>query len=120
MTGDTMGTGLVRPMERPPSSLVSLHPSRDQEQAQEGKKNRWAAAGQAVLNPSLQKEQGFPNSMGRSHFPRSVLAISILPGMLLTWGICLLLLSRGLTFLMSLLGMAMWDLQASVCANICL
>lgn len=62
--------GLVRPMERPPSSQVSLHHSRDHEQAHEGKKNRWAAAGQAVLNPSLQKEQGFPNSMGRSHFPR--------------------------------------------------
>lgn len=51
--------------------------SRDLEEHQssssEAKRNRWAAAGQAVLNPSLQKEQNFPNSMGRSHFPRSAL-----------------------------------------------
>ena len=67
--------GLVRPMERP-SMHASQH-SRDLEERQssssEAKRNRWAAAGQAVLNPSLQKEQNFPNSMGRSHFPRSAL-----------------------------------------------
>ena len=63
--------GLVRPMERPAGASMSHRPSRDKEHPHEVVKNRWAAAGQAVLNPSLQKEQGFPNSMGRSHFPRS-------------------------------------------------
>lgn len=64
--------GLVRPMERPPGSPGSpYHPSKEQEaSSSEGRKNRWAAAGQAVLNPTLQKEQSFPNSLGRSHFPR--------------------------------------------------
>lgn len=63
--------GLVRPMERRPASSGSHHFSREQEACSpEGKKNKWAAAGQAVLNPTLQKEQSFPNSLGRSHFPR--------------------------------------------------
>ena len=63
--------GLVRPMERPPGSPGSPHQPREQEASSpEGRKNRWAAAGQAVLNPTLQKEQSFPNSLGRSHFPR--------------------------------------------------
>lgn len=57
-------------MERP-SFHSRLHSQDLEEHPAEAKKNRWAAAGQAVLNPSLQKEQNFPSSMGRSHFPRS-------------------------------------------------
>ncbi len=60
-----------RDLEAPPSS------------SSETKRNRWAAAGQAVLNPSLQKEQNFPNSMGRSHFPRS--ALPSLHDLCLSW-----------------------------------
>ena len=62
-------------MQRPASSPVQQRSRGGSgEQSQDNnKRNRWAAAGQAVLNPSLQKEQTFPNSMGRSHFPRQVL-----------------------------------------------
>lgn len=55
-------------MERVPTSMQRSSATGDH--AAEPKRNRWAAAGQAVLNPALQKEQSFPNSMGRSHFPR--------------------------------------------------
>lgn len=63
--------GLVRPMERPPGTPVSPRLHSREPSPPEVKKNRWASAAQAVMNPTLQKEQSFPSSMGRSHFPRS-------------------------------------------------
>ncbi|KAL3161919.1 hypothetical protein ABBQ38_009004 [Trebouxia sp. C0009 RCD-2024] len=79
MTGrhDSKLIGLVRPMERPPGTPGSPRLHSREASSPEVKRNRWAAAAQAVLNPTLQKEQGFPNSMGRSHFPRRPVTVDV-------------------------------------------